>query len=351
MDLFMSLHFPIADTRYILGRPETGMLSHPTWPIPAVGTDFIRFFGDVRNRRGGYTEGVWTGVDTFCSGDRGMRFVENHNLGKDIGRTRVFRRFYSSGGVACWYEILFVFEVGIRSRFAQGGNVMELLFDRLQQLSVHIDHTREDKKQISLFGIGPCLSERYLLASTKTGFSGVQKWWVSGGEPALFTVTALGQYPRPIPANAARSENFAALGIDLFYFPFFRDKQRIIHWIAGLAPAAASVREDVILRSIRINLLRLHVEKECLKTVLRHVIAGHFELVRGTPVSENLQAYLRDALKQIYARQKALTNNAVVDTVFRTHALFTRQEKENLRASLDFIRRNLFRQLDVFLEE
>ena len=103
--MLLSIQFPIADARRFLDKPER--LGTPIWPHPSPDSEFIRFFGAIRNRPLGGLAG-WIGEDPICKANRALLLSKNPSLIEGHKPAHVaFRRFYFDGWAVGKYEIGF----------------------------------------------------------------------------------------------------------------------------------------------------------------------------------------------------------------------------------------------------
>ncbi|HNW63562.1 MAG TPA: hypothetical protein PKJ32_11205 [Piscinibacter sp.] len=252
--------------------------------------DFVRSSGPVRPRlQGGVDD--WAGEDNFADASLTLRFpdqLSRQTIGEgELASTlgHVFRRFYSSG-VVCRYEVGFRVRRSSATPLAAADTAK--LLAATTTVSMRVPRTAQE---MPLLKAGPTLAKRYLEASTNRQMPGdPQPWWVVQGEPALLVEYADGDAVSLLPH--ARVVPSARVGAEILHHTWLE--------IAGKRLSTWTLRNDHPatdrnqLRKLRIHLLRLHTERECLRLVLE--AAMQQRLATTVPQADELQAYLNAAL-------------------------------------------------------
>jgi hypothetical protein len=141
------------------------------------------------------------------------------------------------------------------------------------------------------------LAGLYLAATTgraAPGAAPIPDWWVTAGSPLLFLEARSANpidFPRRVRAVALPAEYKLALSYCLW--PYAGGSIRM--WVLDRRPGS----DYRTARTLRIYLMRLHAEHECLQQLLRNLREGHLEVRRGTPESDLLQRRLDDAMEKI----------------------------------------------------
>jgi len=80
--MFFAFQIPLVDVRPFV-HTDTSRLASPTLPLPVVGKEFVRAFGQVSKRpRGGIER--WSGESNYCGATRALRFspsLPTHRIG------------------------------------------------------------------------------------------------------------------------------------------------------------------------------------------------------------------------------------------------------------------------------
>ncbi len=345
------IQFPFADVRRIIGEAKTQRLASPTWPQPEVRRQFVRNFGQVRSLHGVYNEGIWPGSDVFCDARHALRLPALGQVFKGKAAAWVSRRFFSSGLEVCWYELGFTLAINGAPEGAAEQHAFEGILKAILNHPVHITRRGGKPLEMPLLEAGDALAASYLEQSTRFQATEREKWWVKAGEPVVLTTTPAGFVPPDLPPTAVRSADFAGIGVpDIYHYRQFSSRDfpyscwRLLH-----SPDSAFSDET---SSLRTNILRLHVEKECLKRIMTHIMGNRFTVERDHPESQHLQQYLAYSLKKLNSgREEALQNRAIVEKIFQLDTLATQDERRKIMQLLQTIRSRLFTALDAFFEQ
>lgn len=290
--MFQLLLHPIADLRPLLPPEDTLRLVRPMWPTPTALRDFVRSSGAVRPRlQGGVDD--WAGEDNFADASHTLRLpdrLRQQMLGQDVfasSVSHVFRRFYSSGTVSR-YEIGFRVTRSASSLLASQDTAR--LLAATCTVPVRLRRTA-DAQTVPLLKAGKGLARHCLAASTDWKLhQEPQPWWVVAGQPALF-VEYGARDVMALPPHA-RAVSSARVGAEVLHHAWLEIAgQRLSTWLLRNDDPAANRDE---LRKLRIHLLRLHTERECLRSVLEASTRG--DIGQGLAQAAVLKAYLEATL-------------------------------------------------------
>ncbi len=278
--MFFVLQFPFADLREFLGK-ETGRIIKP------MARAFIRSSGPIMRRRKGCTE-KWGGEDSYCRSKLALRFpnhLSERLFSPDSVKATVvdtFRRFYSIGSVSR-------FEVGLQIRSQvnldkiSAPDWMKLLRDVLYIPMYKRNIPRngtlgegqkvQNKKQprhVELIHARKFLAQHYLAATTNRQLNPSVKpnpWWFSPGKPSLIIeVDANCSLPHVFP-HTRRVLNVPEAAASIFHtWLDFDNQQSCSTWFIAMGKG-----DPDAVRRLRINLTRLHTERECLNIALANI--------------------------------------------------------------------------------
>ena len=336
-------------------------LTTPNWPIPTPDQDFIRYFGAVRTRkRGGLAN--WVGENYICDARRAFSFKTNLSFAGGEHKRRIplrcaFRRFYSDG------LAVGKFEAGIATK-----RVSWLKLDKRETRAL-IDHlltqpvaTRaaDGLKTVTELGrLGKALASSYLHASTTLPLpaAALPDWWVSAGRPLLFLeLTEREELDFPYymkKVETILNPDFATVfdrGLYHCLIPY--QGQNISTWILHLSGYA----DDGAARRLRLYLLRLHAEYECLRLVLKHVMNKKIDVPPHSALSDNLQDYFNKAVARIGRAEtasKAYVEDEVIDIARASIEFAAPGEREALLETLERfdMRKNIYRKVREVVEQ
>jgi hypothetical protein len=323
--LLLSIQFPIADARRFLDQVER--LGSPGWPLPAPNSEFVRFFGAIRDRTLGGLAG-WLGEDRICSANRGLSFSKNPYFIEGHTKTRiVFRRFYFDG------RAVGKFEIGLHTNLRSFPAQLKDLETHLLRLPVRIRNDPGTPIYSELAQAGKHIAHLYLMASTPTKKAVANKdlWQVRSGTPILFLELRQNEsITIPKEAKSINIPNWPA-NLKLFHYGIPYRGGRVYMWILQFGN---SLMEEGVARTLRLYLLRLNAEHECLRLILQSIANKDIQITRGSAVSDDLQEYLDKAFKRI-TRYETKTGNV------------NEEIAEMARQSINIIRPG---QLDILLE-
>lgn len=299
----VSLQLPFADLRAFLSH--TGKLYRPAWPTPEPDDEFVRSYGNVQTRWGGGLRG-WVGENEVARADRGIRFdgqipsyVSPHSNLR-VPLQCAFRRLFFDGLAVGKCEI------GLNTRVYRK-TMLDLkdasetrdFLQHVLNIRVNVKNPLEQEKSRELGGAGKLIARSY--ASVTTGTSGGHpkvmpvEGWVLAGQPLQFIVIRKGEHvpwPYPLKPVTIPEEYHFELGYCLVPFA----GRRIPAWVLKIR----SEGEPSSARTLRLYLLRLHAEHECLRLVLRGVDDGSIDVTTGLGEADALQRYINVSTQHIW---------------------------------------------------
>lgn len=353
--MFVAVQFPLTDVRPFL-HSETGRLSLPTWPLPEPDSDFIRSFGAVKRRlRGGISD--WPGEEMYCRAPRALRFGDSYvKLPPDItqsgeeGRQHVaFRRFLADGCAVARYEVGLGYRQGgswsKRVRLRSRDFIKLVRFVLSQEVLAPGDGA---PVACELAEAGGHLARHYLRASTSLKHGGPEGWWVAAGDPMLLLEYEylwdedIAGFPKH--ARQVESPLLEGSKVRLAHMWVTYEGKQVGVWLLGRYKRRDGVysSDRDALRRLRLNLFRLHAERESIKRVFRLLARKKIDVQRETPPTEELQAYLDNALKILNKQSRdGLPQSAILETAYHAEYLVDEGERATLLSQIGGIRRNL----------
>lgn len=289
--MLLSIQYPFADTRMFL--QNTHKLNVPVWPIPIVNKEFVRHFGIIRNRqRGGI--GRWIGENETCEARKALRFCGNlifieRSSNLKINLRCAFRRLYFDGWAVGKYEI------GIATNFELfqrlNNEQSKRFFEHILKLPLNI----EGINNTTIINANNQIAEMYLSSTTKNGHK-TKPWWVIAGSPFLFLEYSSEEINIPYRMDSIPISNSYNFQLFHSFIPFAGSNYHL--WILR-----HPIREDYTnikkSRELRISMMRLNAEQECLRLVYRNIRLRKLIVSRGTTESDDLQNYLKKAKSKI----------------------------------------------------
>ena len=298
--MLLTIQFPIADSRPFVDL-ETGKLKRPGWPWPIVDQDFIRGFGMIRQRWDGGLSG-WVGEGSACDAVRALRFealppLALPELLKPLTTEVAFRNFYADGKVLSKYEAGLVIRPDPTVE-RPDQPLSRRFFEHFLRLKVAVPMPDGSRAHCELWQAGKHLAALYLASSTPAALAGkLPAWLVTAGAPI-----ALLDYS----GESCALDAFLSKRVKLIQHPQANLAQIAIPmqgmnlrvWLLS----SSTLTKDVA-RRLRIALLRLHAEKECLQRVLTNLSCGHIQPEPFGPAAGLLQDYFNYATRRVLRLQ------------------------------------------------
>ena len=350
--MFIVLQFPIADVRSFVSC-NTYKLTRPSWPIAQIKREFVRYFGIVVRRKKGGIEN-WTGEGVCSVAKNALRFpsleLETwYESGVKIAKPAcVFRRFFSNGEVVVRIETGFKIKIDWRIK-AFTENKFITIIDNLLGLKTLVRSHNAELKMCDLQNANRYLAPLYLNASTQSSHQDIndsKNWWAIPCEPVLVV-----EYDKNdckvLPKNAQVLESIAESEIELSHFWFYRNGQGIRVWLLGYDSWVPYMFDTA--RNLRLNLLRLHSELECLKQILRLILQDKLVLEIPSKASDRFQAYVNRSIR-IFSKSTSygFPQDEILKTVLGYEEIINPDQKITLMSLLEKMRLNILKKLDNF---
>lgn len=380
--MLLVIQFPIADIRPFISD-ETGKLNHPLWPIPENDQDFMRSMGTIRPRwRGGLTG--WVGENNICKADNAIRFCGlppyiDNNSQKHIPFRVAYKRFYYDGLTVAKFEIGIytpnLWKYVVNGEFSS--NQVKELISHFVNLKVRIPNPLGEITKTSLLTAGKYLAKLYLSSSTSTEYTKsneTKDWWVQSCKPILLieqrryleSEISFPLWGKNIPLSKEIYLSLFShiLNINGLNLRIWRIRQDRIHHRSEYKSSMeyqikAQENEklsDKKSRDLRIYLLRLHAERECIRKVLKNIADKHINIEAKSELSERLQFYLNVATRRISKLTLKIdqAETTEVEEIAREadETIFAGERDAilNTLASLD-IRKNIFHKVKHFVNQ
>lgn len=294
--------FPISDARAFASMP-TARLDVPDWPDPPTygNPQFVRRFGPAAERSLG-PDAAWTDERVYCHARRAIGFP-----GLRLARLRagdvtvrphiVFRRLFCDRTTAvARVEVGFVAHLAPYAS-ALGPTTVESTVRDLLALDTDVFEPGRGVVHADLKDQGQRLAELFAFATSRRKGSTATPQeldLVRHGRPMVVAefdqdeVTAF-------PKNARVIAGVISGDAEIAFF----DRLPVPVWLLRRGTVA-----EPVLRSLRLCLLRLHAERECLDRVLAHLQARRITYQAGTDTGDRLVQYLDDSTKLLEKQRR-----------------------------------------------
>jgi hypothetical protein len=332
--MFLTLQFPFADVRRFF-RGDDAYLRSPNWPTPEVDRQFVRYFGPVRNRLLGGSGAKWMGDELFyCNARHALRLPD---LRADSyppwgSLRRVLRRLFFHKPALARVEVAFAIMPSANNPLT--GNDVLLRIGELLTLNTWVPEVADGKpasivpKSAPLILQGRRLARLLLRATTPLKAPPhvpVEDWAVRDGEPMLLVEYGrdeLRYLPNVVRHLPVTETNGFSIG---FTTTQFRGRSVVI-WFLEASPMGES---KLIRRSLRMCLLRLHLEFQALGIIL-NTISDRSEFDYSTASNKGLEAYLDEATRRLFKRVRFGISQTPLYTALAAHRELISAERRAL---------------------
>lgn len=298
--MLVAVQFPLCDLRPFVAD-GAGKLAVPPWPVVEPERDFVRGFGAVQRRRRGGVD-PWVGEEHYCSAARALRFPTRFRPGPSTVASRrvatacAFRRLLCPPGPSARVEVgLSLRPIGKRDQPPMLAPASLLAW--VTSLPVTIVPHAADRMH-ALASAGTPLAGALLRATTRTS-EPVDPRWLVAGEPLVFVDAEHGELDA-LPEGARAVAGLEPHRLALYHARVRSCGRTLRCWT--LLGSRGGDRD--VARRLRVHLLRMHAERESLRTVLRALALGQLAIVRKDAASDELQRYLSDAMRTLDRRRR-----------------------------------------------
>lgn len=357
--MFVAIQFPFSDVRPFL-TSETRRLISPKWPIPEPDKDFIRSTGQVRSRRKGGLEG-WAGEEVYCRAARALRFQPSLNMqrlgasGASMMPYCTFRRFLSDGRAVSRVEVGFTHGGGKGLFLSLDGQECLTLINSCLSMAVRVPSGLGGLTSCKLIEADNYLASHFLRSTTQRKHGKewpVEAWWFTPAQPLLLIeyrpneIIALPRHSRFIESSKLNSR-MIGLSYCRVEHGVTGKGRRLGVWFIEIAPDS----DRDIIRRLRLQLFRLHAERQCLKQILRLIATEKLKVIQHTAVSDSLQKYLLDSIRTLRKEKRyGLPQSSILEAAEQFEDIVTEGERATLLSQLEHmhIRKNILNSVDQY---
>lgn len=337
--MLIVVQFPMADARGLSPDPAV-RLSRPDWGnIETFGNPwFVRHFGSVVDRRRP-ADTAWVDERFFCQAGRAIALT---GLQGSRAIRCAFRRLFVADG-----RVVVRVEVGLATK-APAGLTPAALIATAQSAARLTSQVGEDGKAgppRALIGQGRRLARLYGYATTKKGNAVEFGRLVEPGSPMMVVELHRKEPFRP-PDGTRRISRENAGGCDLAFLRMQTDLGSLPTWIMRRG------RDPALARSLRLCLMRLHAEQECLEAVMRLRERGTLGLEPESDSSRALQGYLKAATRHLSKDSwGGISQTAVLEAINAAEEVTPPAARAGVRQALDGITFQIAEKTEAFLRE
>lgn len=356
--MHLVLQYPIVDFRPAL-KGENSRLGVPSWPQPDMQRKpFIRHFGKVEARKRGGSDDFGA-EEYFCNAHLSIRYNDLHKQGYilDNGLTPAifnsYRRLYCDGYFFSKVELGFVDNTEKFLTGSAGLPLVSYLKHYLTTIPITIN-----AKETRLYQAGKPLAESYFAATSSPKNNGAAlRPFVKDGQICLVLVYTAGE-KIVLPQQAKKINEYTASNefIRLYGYKLHINGMYYKVWLIESSQPEKKLTQPLqtILRRLRMNLLRIHAEKETVRILLNGIKAG---LVPGSTLPANLATYLQKTAKKLFKKERhSLDQTDILSFALQSEDSLQPGEfttlNENIESTLDrFGAQNVSRLLEKMLAQ
>lgn len=317
MPMHILFQFPIIDFRPLL-KAGNDKLPYPEWPtIGSSDKRFIRHFGSVQQRNAGGSDD-WPGEGFFCNSHLVMRYENLHKQGFELEpgiKTAIFnsyRRYSSAENFLGRMEAGFIDNAeGLITKNKPGPESvsLEAILEHYCDLPVIIN-----EKQAKLSLIGKKLADNYYRESTPVDIELQEKNKQVEAGDVLIVMVFSANAAFKLPGYAFLIEEIELPGetIKLKLYGCRLNRGGIPYkvWLIELPTKVSQQSKEVkaTIRNLRINLLRIHLEKETIRILLNGIKSKKILIEPGSPQAELADDYFEQTGQKIFQETRYSIN-------------------------------------------
>jgi len=355
--MLLSLNLPFSDVRRFASQ-DVDYLKEPIWSKQGS-SPFVPYFGSVeRCKRKNICENEIFGNENEVSDiHKSIGFHKTIQLLDNQASHCVSKRLWFDEQAVGFFEIVIDPTQGKKADLK--AEQVEQMLNRFLRLEVGIIKPKERSYYVcELYQASKYLTKLFETA-TKNIFVGrefpesIEGCVVRPGIPILFLEYNFHEEMVQVPywIKSVNSPNKTDLRIHYSFLPCC-GQGFIRIWLLG-----GSSQESISdLRKLKSTLLNIHIEHECLRSVLKEIARGEIEILSRSNQSQILQHYLADSIQRISLLESEITRELGINfhdyRLEYTDPLRLGEQRRLLErvSAMDF-RRNILDKVEEYIDE
>ena len=350
--MILFLQYTITDSRYFSShQPE--LLNKPHWPSPKPFGEFVRSAGPIieRNKQG---LSSWVGENFICRIRNGIRFPKRVYLSNGTQVNNIAKHLYASEHyVLTKYE--FVFNIKLPGGEGKVGyDLLKVLVNELLSTSVNIK-IGQGYEQIKLSQLARKLLQFHYENTTANEYRTLSTGFVNlvACTPQLYFYLDKNERIVKLSSNYKKIANISNIA-DLYGAWHDHKNNPFRIWVHHRIKRTILVTEN---RELRMTIMRLHSEYECLKNLFGAISKGLVIVEKRSPLSDALQSYFNTAIRTFLYDESDLEFKSWTKNFFNYFSkIFTKAspgELERIRYNIQQFefRRNIENKTINFIEK
>jgi len=289
---------------------NSSLLKKPAWPSPYPFKEFVKGSGQIIERKSGGMDN-WIGENYICKINKGIKIPNIEITDPKVILKNTSKHQYSTeSGILTEYE--FVFEVTGKKQLVTK-SIIEEIIDKLLNAEISIRNIAFKYSKSKLRTINKGLKEFHILTTTKKKEVDIDNdlKYLNFCTPQLYFFLK-SKEKLDVSKNGMKKITKS----DEFPFHLFSYLKNInnspyrvwIHHEKFINSLSVEINRD-----LRISLLRIHSEYECLNNVFRNITNGLIKVNERTTESDKLQFYISNTITSI-TKQKSNVENGIGQT-------------------------------------
>jgi hypothetical protein len=327
------LQYTVTDLR-VLGPRKDELLNTPSWPNPIPFQEFVHGSGLIvaRTRRG---LSNWIGENLICKIRSGIRVPgpirltePANNILKNTGK----HLYVAEGRILNKYELVFVSKRGFGTVTKE---LLKQLIFEMQKIPLRIRGIGFEHVSSQVGKLAKPLKDFHIVSTTfkKHASTPGHQDLILLCTPQIYIVLDESETIQ-LPQHQRLNEEDPKQPYQLYTSLDRFGSQVYRTWIYKGSPG-----DEVSKRELRISLMRLHSEYECLRNVLRAISKGKVDVKPFSPDSNALQDYFTKAINTFLDSElevKSQTGNKeLISIVYNLFDHLQPGEVEQLRGQID----------------
>lgn len=299
--MILFIQFTITDTRFFSDYRQE-LLSKPQWPSPKPFQEFVRSTGAVVERsKGGLSS--WVGENFVCSIGNAIKYPKNLTFSNGVRISNISKHLYANKNyILTKYEFVFNLRLDALKGMISFNDIKTIVNELLASpVVIKLNGINTD------FVIGqlPHALNKFHYQNT-TIQKGVK---VKNGQmnimpctPQCYFYLDKGEMPIKLDRNYKHIAKISNLA-ELFAGWHNHKNNPFRIWIHHRLKKSALIVEN---REIRMTIMRLHSEYECLRNLFAAISNGLITVEKRSFSSNELQSYFNFAIKTFLFEEKNL---------------------------------------------
>lgn len=309
--MILFLQFTVTDTRRF-SQFSHELLDKPQWPTPIPFSEFVRTTGKIVERSKGGLPG-WVGENTVCKIGKSITITNDLRFSNGITGVNISKHMYAQDRyILTKYEFVFNLKT-TRLVGKVTHDVIKTIVNELLARTVKIK-LKGSFSEIPISMLPDALRE-FHVQNTTIGHHNIDPNSASNVircTPQMYFYLERSEWADALERNYTRISNVGHIA-QLFCAWHDHKNRPIRIWIHHRLRKAKEIEEN---RELRMKILRLHSEYECLRNVIWSISKGFIKVDPRSIKSNELQYYLNVTIRKFLRDEKNFEFYSFTDGFF-----------------------------------